>query len=312
MRKILIVLIVMFVSRLFSYSPGRTSLTFLKIPVGAKPSSMGGAYTAVSEDAFGIFYNPAGVGNPEYNNIVAMHLEYFESIRYENIAAVFPIKRRYTVGVGLGYLYILDIPKTVSAENIEGFETVGSFNTSDILLVVSGIIRMANDSFIGLNIKYIQESIDNNSASTFAFDLGYSSGVPLVKDLLFGISALNLGLPLKYIERNELLPITVRAGLNWKIFNTRLNSNGDEKDITVALDFEKPIDDMLKIHLGGELRLFNRFYIRGGYQFNLNRNDIDFISIGGGVKFKQVNIDYSFVPYKFLGGTHRFSAGISF
>ncbi len=40
---------------------GTTSADFLNLPIGARAAAMGGAYTAISEDASGIFWNPAGL-----------------------------------------------------------------------------------------------------------------------------------------------------------------------------------------------------------------------------------------------------------
>lgn len=47
---------------------GTTSGQFLRIPVGARASGMGGAVTADVTDASAMFWNPAGLANVEKQN----------------------------------------------------------------------------------------------------------------------------------------------------------------------------------------------------------------------------------------------------
>ncbi|MCK4352442.1 hypothetical protein KAW65_03430 [candidate division WOR-3 bacterium] len=52
-------MIIFFIIQAF-FSPGITSHQFLELGFGARAIAMGGAYTAVSDDAYAIFWNPAG------------------------------------------------------------------------------------------------------------------------------------------------------------------------------------------------------------------------------------------------------------
>lgn len=297
---------------LYSYTPGSTSMSFLKIPIGARPASLGGAYTGLGEDSIAMFYNPASIGYVPQNEISGTHLEYFESIRYENLAAAFSVKDRYVLGVGICYLYVSDIPKTVAAENIEGYDIIGEFGASDLMVMFCNSIKISEYSYVGLNIKYIRENIADSTASTFAFDVGYNMKILKIKDLKIGVSLLNLGMPLKFIEKKESLPVIFRAGVGWRFLKTGLNPQSKGKDLEIGADIEKPFDNKARLHLGSELKIFDKFFIRVGYIFNFNKNNPNNICIGGGILFKMVRLDYSFVPYNFLGGTHRFSVTVNF
>ena len=50
-----------FASGAVEASPGSTTATFLLVPVGGRPVALGGAYTALAEDAYALHYNPAGL-----------------------------------------------------------------------------------------------------------------------------------------------------------------------------------------------------------------------------------------------------------
>ncbi|MBN1638193.1 MAG: UPF0164 family protein, partial [Ignavibacteriales bacterium] len=44
---------------------GTTAANFLKIGAGARAIGMGGAYTALSDDIYSVYYNPAGIARTE-------------------------------------------------------------------------------------------------------------------------------------------------------------------------------------------------------------------------------------------------------
>ncbi len=63
MKKLICIVLMINVSFLYSqYIPKTPFTTGYGIEVGARPLSLGGAYTAVSDDHYALFYNPAGLG----------------------------------------------------------------------------------------------------------------------------------------------------------------------------------------------------------------------------------------------------------
>ena len=46
---------------LYASGPGTTGAEFLKIRIGARASALAGAFTAISDDVNGLFWNPAGL-----------------------------------------------------------------------------------------------------------------------------------------------------------------------------------------------------------------------------------------------------------
>lgn len=310
--KVILSLILLFnLQLLHASSPGSTALSFLKIDTGAKPSAMAGAYTSYGDDAFSMFYNPALLVNLKKHRVDVMHFEYLEDINYENISAAFKIKNLYSMGLGINYLYASGIARTVRANNMDGYKTTGTFGSSDLMIVVCNSLKLNKKMSLGINVKYISETIDKEGASTFAGDIGFFSHLSLPVESDFGVSILNIGLPIKYIEKKENLPILIRIGVS-KGFNLFNLNKSDKKDLNISLNAEKPIDNDVNFRLGLESWFIDMIALRLGYKLNLNKNDLGNISLGVGLEIKQFSISYAFVPYKYLNNTHRFSAGIRF
>ena len=65
---------------------------FLKIPVGARAIGMGGAFTAVCDDATAPWWNPAGMVYLPYREVIFQHAEQFGSLEnHDYLSAVFPL-----------------------------------------------------------------------------------------------------------------------------------------------------------------------------------------------------------------------------
>ncbi|HTK31890.1 MAG TPA: hypothetical protein VL332_07995 [Candidatus Saccharimonadaceae bacterium] len=90
---------------------------FMKIPVGARAIGMGGAFTAVCDDATAAFWNPAGLVYLPYREALFQHAEQFGSLEnHDYLSAAYPLggdkEHRSTFGVSLVRLAVDDIPIT--------------------------------------------------------------------------------------------------------------------------------------------------------------------------------------------------------
>jgi hypothetical protein len=90
---------------------------FLKIPIGARAVGMGGAFTAVADDATAPWWNPAGMVYLPYKEVIPQHQEKFGSLaNHDYIGAVVPLdggkNHRAALGVGIVRFGVDDIPVT--------------------------------------------------------------------------------------------------------------------------------------------------------------------------------------------------------
>ncbi|MER3523184.1 MAG: hypothetical protein C4326_03755 [Ignavibacteria bacterium] len=81
----------------------------------------------------------------------------------------------------------------------------------------------------------------------------------------------------------------------------------------VAVDVTHPNDNDERLNLGGELRLFERVAVRGGYRFGY---DIERATLGAGIEAPlgdvALRFDYAYTTYQLLPNVHRISLGMVF
>src|SRR5262245_15752560 len=65
---------------------------FLKVPVGARAIGMGGAFTAVADDATAPWWNPAGMIYLPYKEVIPQHAEKFgKLVNHDYLGFVLPL-----------------------------------------------------------------------------------------------------------------------------------------------------------------------------------------------------------------------------
>src|SRR5262245_39964020 len=95
----LLTLVLLATKALFA-SAGTEGAAFLDIPVGARPAAMGGAYTALADDAYAATWNPAGLGRINSTCFPAQHLDYLDTMHYEYLSLALP------AGLGASIQYL--------------------------------------------------------------------------------------------------------------------------------------------------------------------------------------------------------------
>lgn len=292
MKKILvnvaIVGILILIPSFSSYGsgPGTTAANFLKIGVGARAAAMGEAYTALASDGTSLYWNPGGLAQIEKMEISAMYNRYFQAINQGYLSLAFPLLGG-TTGLGVNY---------VDMGQIEGRDEYGNptgdFGASDIHLFAGYASKFKNISW-GLTAGWLQDKIEKDIKSSFLGNIGLL--YPLSELFTLGVAAQNIGSKLG----DDPLPLTFKVGAASKL-----------KALTLALDIAKSQDNEIHYCLGVEWWLRNILALRVGYKTN---QDIGpGLTAGIGYKFEKISLDYAYVPYGDIGGTHRISLGMKF
>ncbi len=292
---------------------GTTSATFLKIGVGARPIGMGEAFTAISDDANAIYWNPAGLVRVHKREITGMHNEHFQDIRHDFIGYAHPLKSlpERILGIGVTGLYLYGMERrSGEEENIPEeplTEEEGKFGADDIALLLGYAEAINSRLSLGGSIKGIRQRIDDEKAYGIALDLGALYRWRLLnKELDIGLVLLNFGPGIKFVNKSYDLPLAIRLGLGMAFLNNRLR---------VGFDVNQPIDNYVKYHLGFEYRIIRELFIRTGYRYRLHGNalgDKSGMTAGIGLRINDFQLDYAFVPYGELGDTHRISLTLNF
>ncbi|MEW6558084.1 MAG: PorV/PorQ family protein [Elusimicrobiota bacterium] len=287
----------------FLPASSNTGASFLNIGTSARATSLGGAYVAVANDAGAINYNPAGISQLRNSEIIGQHTEWIADIKHDFLAGAFPLKKN-----AIGFSAIL-----LSQGKIEGRDEdrnkTNSFSAYDTALTFSyskQISRTAGKQLsLGTNLKLIQQRIEAEKATGFAFDVGLLTRLSAYP-LSAGISFQNLGPKMTFISEGYNLPLTATIGASYNIKNA----------LTLALDMKQKIyDNKTEISFGTEYVPISPLALRLGYlkPLTANRSPLtDFTGLGGGLGLRILNFstDYAFVPYGDLGNTHRISFSI--
>jgi hypothetical protein len=275
--------------------PGDTGLAFLKIGVGARAAAMGEAYVAVAQDPTATYWNPSGIANAPNLEFHGSHNEWISDVRYEYISAVQGM-RGHALGVHLALLHMGEL---------EGRDDTGQFTESfrayDLSAGATYARRVLRSVEVGATAKLLYERIQDFTTTGFAVDLGARYRTP-IRGLTVAATATNLGPEMTFEQDAFVLPFAARIGAAYR---TRSLLEG----LIVSTDIRLPNDADAKGHLGAEIWVHDAIALRGGAKLNY---DEEAGTVGFGVRFREYNLDYAFVPFSEtseLGDTHRLSVG---
>lgn len=288
---------------LFAKGAGTSSGSFLKMGVGARGVAMGDAQTAATDDVLSLYWNPAGLGRLDQNEMGFMRNTFIQDTD-QNVAAYGqPAGKLGTFGVGVSMLKVSDI---------EGYDAGGarlsSLEASDTLITLGWGKTWSNFFFFpdlntGINLKSLQKKLGNDSASTLLADVGflYEARRGLLRQLRTGIVLQNLGGGLNFISEKSDLPQAMKLGFAYPFFG---------ESLVMAADIVSPSDNDVHYNFGMDYRLWDVLALRLGYkgQADLSNGLTYGVSFGN----RRLHLDYAFVPFGDLGNTHRMSAGWRF
>lgn len=280
---------------------GDSGSMLLDTPIGARPVAIG-AYTAVADDSTSLFWNPAGMSYLKKRELGLSHAELYGSSRLESTAYAHPT-RQGTFAVGLSHL---------SHGGIESRDTTGAvsgnFSASESLFIL-GYARPMGRLRLGTSFKVLHQQIADSSANGFALDLGASAAV--LRSLRLGLTALNIGPPVRWNAQSSQLPLTLSAGMAW----TPLSH------ILISADIRHRVhENKAGLGLGLEVEAHRGFFLRAGYLSSgegagtrAYTPTLSLLRAGMGLRLlDSLGLDYSFTPAGEVGATQRLSMGYRF
>jgi len=300
MKKIILILFFLFnLNKVYSEA-GEHALAFIKIPVFARATALGNAFTAMTADATCILYNPAAI----VINGTSLQLGYNKYLVDINQGAICCIKGNNNIGIGVG-LNALHTGK-IDKRNKDG-TLAGEFSAEDMNLLLTAAKRI-NYVNIGGGLKYFRERLDDETAGAYALDCGI-----LLKQDRFniGLAGQNvLATKIKFINEAENLPKIIRLGVLIKPVDNFLLTT----DIEKIIGYKK-----INISIGTEVTIAKFLLLRAGYISKFSEKDLGRskivstgLAVGCGINIKFINFDFAYLPYGDLGVTYKASLGLRY
>lgn len=274
---------------------GTTAADFLLIGVGAGAAGMGGAYSAISQGASAVYWNPAGLVGMERAEVSFSHYSWYQDINLEHGAIAFPLGERLTVAASVTFLDY----GMIEGYDLNGMPTgeITAYDWSGGLSVGFGLTDQLS---VGATGKFVNQKMANISAATVAGDLGITYRADRFAAALV---LTNNGKSMKFDEYNEKLPAAARLAVAISPFSPLF---------TTSVEVEKRIEGDLVVRQGTQLGFAERYFLRAGFSYFPSDDLRPFgsgFSMGAGLRLSRATMDYAYSTRDSYAGEdlHRFS-----
>ncbi|RMH62218.1 MAG: hypothetical protein D6677_10095 [Calditrichaeota bacterium] len=308
---------------------GKYAGSFLELGVGAKALGMGSAFVAVSDDAYGWYWNPSGLAFMENFQAATMYASLFDQLESQNfVSAAMPIFGGVTISASWMRLSVDNIPRYPGFNPDE--DRVNGDKYDQLIGEPTGYFSAASDAFVfsfakykrilfdlgwqyfelpvdfgfGGNIKVLRESIDDKNGDGVGLDLGMMIRLGLndvfndekYGKLVVGVNAQDL-LETKVTwntnsKRTDVISRNIKYG-----FAIIQPLDFIDSQFTFAFDLDTRYNGAS--HFGGEFLYDSMIALRAG----LNQQNF---TTGLGLYLWKLRLDLAYQSHD-LGNTYRVS-----
>lgn len=259
---------------------------------GARSIALGGAYTALSGDAGGAAYNPAGTAWMKKQQVLLMVHPLYEGALLGSASYGLPLLEFGTIG---GAFYSL------SAGGIDGYDEndlyTGQFDFGEYKGSLYYAKEINEVLSVGIRANLYGISTLNINSAGFGADAGV-----LYRPFPFlyaGITLENIIKPsINLTSGSEDIPQRYTLGTAFVLENAGLSG-------LVSADFSLGERENFKYKAGVEVGYAQSFFLRAGLNDGI-------ITAGAGLSFADIGIDYAYSLNEYMGGVSVFNLSYSF
>jgi len=308
---------------------GVSGFPFLKIDVENRSAAMGGTQLSTAATAMAVFTNPAVMARTNGLHAATGMTNWIADIRQFNGAVTYSSSALGTFGISGVWMDYGSFTRRYATEASGGgfidggYQEGGSFSVAEYALGLVYARPMTQHWQVGAHLKYagqrlpaaiggvgtMDDQTRDRSRNGLLLDVG-TVYYPGFHDLRFGVSMKNMQSGANSPDYGfQDLPMALSIGGAMDLF--QLFGPPKSNHLTFAFDWLKEPDYQAAQHMGLELGLVNRLFLRGGYRFNdtterltagfginLGLNDVDMI------------VDYSYSSFgTTFGSVHRIAIG---
>jgi hypothetical protein len=314
---------------------GSAAAAMLNIGIGARAEALGGAFVAIADDPSALYWNPAGITQIRYVSLQVTKTNWFADTDFSSLDLVVPLQ---SFGGAIGFhLAMLDYGENPVRTVFRPEGTGEMYSASDFVAGLYFAMGITDRVSTSLGVKYFKQSIWHVSGSAIGFDLSILFQTPL-QGLKLGGTISNLGpefglsgrdltnimdvdgrkpiflnndnVPINLATETYPLPLLFRFGIAYQYALNDMNT------LTIATNLNHPSNNVETVDIGLEAKIFDVFYLRGGYQSLFSDTAENGLTLGAGINYKILDVatfivDYSWSDWGVLSSVNRFSIGIS-
>ncbi len=208
MKKAVLALLFMLQLTGLEAQESQTEYNFLRLPVSAHASALGGDnISLIEDDQTLIFHNPALLSSVSDKTVSFNYMNYMQGANMMSVAYNKNIQDRTSIAVS-GQFINYGTMKQTTADNV----IVGDFSAKDISLAGYFSYMLTDHLVGGVSAKFITSYIGSYNSLAMGIDLGLNYYDP-EQDLSLSLVTKNLGGQLKaYNDTYEKMPIDVQLG----------------------------------------------------------------------------------------------------
>ena len=299
-QRMLLLLFTFSLSHLLTFSQeSETAYNFLRLPVSAHVSALGGDNISIIEDdATLIFHNPALINEVSDRTINLNFMTYMEGAKTASASFVKGAGERASWGVAAQYMDYGSMKET-TWDNTQ----TGEFSARDIS--VAGTYAYALTQYLsgGVTARLISSHIGSYSSMAVGVDLGLNCFWE-ASDLSISAVAKNLGGQVKaYDDEFEKIPFDLQLGVSKRLAKSPLRFSAT---LTRLTDWSEGFGHHLCV--GADLILSPTIYLAAGYNFRrasqMKISDSDGssshgagLSLGGGIQLERFKLHVAYGKY---------------
>ncbi len=305
---------------------GTTAAQFLQIGVGGRLMGLGGAGVAAVSGAEALYWNPARILENRNFTLGVYYANWIADLQHQFIGFTHPLGASAAIGV-FGISLGGDEFEQTTLTYQEGNGVMVEYG--DLALGAAFAHRLTDRFSVGGNVKYIHQKLFNETASSYALDLGTYLRTDL-RGFAIGMALSNLGKEMK-LEGRDLstsdpnspptqyqvsawpLPLTFQVGFAWKLWGLpeAFWKNTHHEGLLV-FDGQHLNEGLTRWRLGGEYNFKQILFLRMGRVFEHDTEDWSF---GAGLSIPIVayviTADFAYADLGDLETVQRISLWIS-
>ena len=287
-----------------------SSFEFLKLPVSAHSSSLGGrAVSLFDADPLLYIANPASLSANESRMLGLNAMTWFSGTTVAGAQYSNRFDERSHFAFNARYVSYGRMKETAADGTV-----TGTFTAKDMAVGASWAYMLTDNLSGGVTANLITSRYGSMSSVAIGVDLG----LIWIADegLTLGLAATNLGGQIKAFENTfQKLPSDLCAGVSWKPEHAPLRftlsmdnlTRWDSDDFYFGQDDDKGFGEILKRHIsfGADINLTERFYIAMGCNLRTRAEmagkgskGFTGMTIGTGLRIGRIMFDLSYGKYQ--------------